>query len=37
MDKIKYITLFPTTCFLLEAKDGYLLIDTSYPEKYTYL
>lgn len=34
MKKIQYIPLFPTNCFILKAWDGYLLIDTSYSEKY---
>lgn len=31
---MQIIKIFPTNCFLLRTKNGYLLIDTSFPEKY---
>ena len=34
INKIKTLTLGPTNIYLLNANNGYLLIDTSYPDKY---
>ncbi len=31
---MQIIKIFPTNCFLLRTENGYLLIDTGYPEKY---
>ena len=33
-NNMQIIGLFPTNCFLLRTRDGYLLIDTSYHDKY---